>query len=191
MPTPTPFVSLEISPDCKTMTLVINQDPYTECTSDFLHYQYTNNTTGFAPTEDLYNDDSCGPYADNGIPIYYSQDSVTGNWYSLIPVSTIGEESFNGVITISIFDPVSAGYDYQISAVGSCELDCCIASLTQDAIDCTCKCQKCNDDLITAQKVHLLAESAKYSALNGNLQDAINKYNKAKDFCTATCACGC
>lgn len=191
MPATNPFVSLEISPDCKTLTLVINQDPNTNCNDAILHYQYTNNTTGFAPTEDIYNDDTCGAYADNGIPAYYYEDSVTGNWYTQLTAETIGETSLNGVITISIYDPVNAGFDFQISAVGSCELDCCIASLVQDAIDCTCKCEKCNEDLATAQKVHLLAESAKYSALNANLQDAIDKYNKAKDFCTATCACGC
>jgi len=187
MPATNPFVSLQISPDCKSFILTVSDDP-ANC-SVYNHYQYTNNTTGFAPTEDLYDDDNCTPFGDNGIPVYYTYDSVNGVWWTEVSSDSIGE-TFNGVITISIYDPGEA-QNFYVSAVGSCELDCCIASLVQDAIDCTCKCQKCNEDLLTAQKVHLLAESAKYSAINGNLEDAINKYNKAKDFCTATCACGC
>lgn len=182
-----PFVSLEISPDCKSFVLVVNADP-SDC-GLYNHYQYTNNTTGFVHTEDIYDDDNCGSSGDNGIPAYYTYDAVNGVWWTQITSEDIGE-TFNGVITISIYQP-GTNQDFYISAVGSCELDCCIASLTQDAIDCSCKCQKCNEDLLTAQKVHLLAESAKYSAINGNLQDAISKYNSAKGFCTATCACGC
>jgi hypothetical protein len=100
--------------------------------------------------------------------------------------STTAGETFNGVITISYPDG-----DIEKYAVGTCELDCCIAGLVTSAINCTCECDKCDEDLRTAEKVRLLSQSAIYSAVELNLTDAINKYNKAKEFCTASCACGC
>jgi hypothetical protein len=97
-----------------------------------------------------------------------------------------GVGSFNGVITISEVDGDS---DY---IVATCEIDCCISSLVESAINCTCECDKCDDDLRIAEKVQLLVVSAKHSTYSqSNITDAVAKYNKAKDFCTATCACGC
>ena len=90
-------------------------------------------------------------------------------------------ELFNGVIsitdTVDVLNPT-------VYAVGAAEIYCCIAALVQSAIDCHCQCDRCNEDLRKAEKIDLLIKSA-------HITDAVNKYNKAKDFCTETCACGC
>jgi len=76
--------------------------------------------------------------------------------------------------------------------VASCEIDCCIAKLVESAINCTCHCDKCKEELLRAEKIHLLLGAAKYTAeINGNYEDAVAKYNKAREFCTEVCACGC
>ena len=76
--------------------------------------------------------------------------------------------------------------------VASCEIDCCIAKLVESAINCTCHCDKCKEELLRAEKIYLLLGAAKYTAeINGNYEDAVAKYNKAKEFCTEVCACGC
>ena len=96
-------------------------------------------------------------------------------------------EIMNGVITIT-----EGTNGTTLSAIGACEINCCIAGLVQAAIDCHCQCAKCDEDLKIAEKVDLLLKSAQYTAFsNANISDAILKYNKAKDLCTATCACGC
>lgn len=127
---------------------------------------------------------------------YYNY--ITGTTYeeTVSPVSTVAtleidntdvEEIMNGVITIT--EGLSGT---TLPAIGACEINCCIAGLVQAAIDCHCECAKCDEDLKIAEKVDLLLKSAQYTTFsNANISDAILKYNKAKDFCTATCACGC
>ena len=75
--------------------------------------------------------------------------------------------------------------------VGSAEIDCCIAKLVHDAINCTCKCNKCKEDLDRAQTVRLLIQSAKYESTLGLVESVQEKYRKAKELCTEVCACGC
>lgn len=76
--------------------------------------------------------------------------------------------------------------------VSTCEIDCCIAKLVESAINCTCHCDKCKEELLRAEKIHLLLSASKYAAeIEGNYKDAVAKYNKAKEFCTEVCACGC
>lgn len=97
-------------------------------------------------------------------------------------------EKFNGVISVT---PVDNPENVRFS-IGSCEISCCIANLVQAAIDCHCQCDRCDEDLRTAEKAHLLIASAEHAVNDSNnITDAVNKYNKAKEFCTATCACGC
>lgn len=76
-------------------------------------------------------------------------------------------------------------------AVVTADIDCCIAKLVHDAINCTCKCDQCKEDLKLAEKIFLLIQSATYDATLGNEKSAQEKYNKAKSFCTERCACGC
>ena len=67
-----------------------------------------------------------------------------------------------------------------------------IASLVESAITCTCKCDKCKEELDRAEKVFLLLQSAVYAAeVAENIQDAKDKYSKANEMCTEVCACGC
>jgi hypothetical protein len=75
--------------------------------------------------------------------------------------------------------------------VTATDIDCCIAKLVHDAINCTCKCDQCKKDLRRAQTVRLLLDSAMYEAHLGLADTANDKYNKAKALCTEVCACGC
>ena len=76
-------------------------------------------------------------------------------------------------------------------AVGTSEIDCCIAKLVNDAINCTCKCDKCKEDLKLAETIYLLLQAAVYDATLGLGGSAVDKYNKAKSMCVDNCACGC
>lgn len=94
-------------------------------------------------------------------------------------------EIFNGVFEIKESTRV-------VQSLGDCEISCCIAGLLHKVINCDCECDKCDEDLHTAQKIRLLIEAAKYSTYStANLTDAVNKYKKAKEFCDADCSCGC
>jgi hypothetical protein len=93
--------------------------------------------------------------------------------------------SLSGILSFAINDVP------KLYTIGTCELQCCVAGLLQSSIDCACKCSKCDDDLRKAQKIHLLSESAVYAVNEGNITEAINKYNSAKSFCDETCGCGC
>lgn len=99
------------------------------------------------------------------------------------------ESAINGVINIKVAP--SSGDPIYGSAVASCELYCCVAKLVEEGINCTCNCSKCDEDIRTAEKVHLLIKSAEASANQGKDTDALDKYNKAKNYCTSTCGCGC
>lgn len=114
-------------------------------------------------------------------------DAATyGSIFDVTWTVTSADISLSGIISLLIDGRV------QTYLIGICELQCCAANLLQSSIDCACKCSKCDDDLRKAQKIHLLAESAKYAVEGtGNITDAINKYNSAKSFCDETCGCGC
>jgi hypothetical protein len=81
--------------------------------------------------------------------------------------------------------------------VVACDIDCCLASLTEELIDCSCECPKCSITLAKAQKIFLLLKSANtsaglYNLANlGYIENAYNKYLKAKEMCTGSCGCDC
>jgi hypothetical protein len=96
-------------------------------------------------------------------------------------------EVFNGVFEIVDEDNSTTKLE-----IGHCEINCCIAGFLHKVINCDCECDKCDEDLHTAQKIKLLIEAAKHSTYStANLTDAVNKYKKAKEFCDADCGCGC
>lgn len=102
---------------------------------------------------------------------------------------TLGVQNFEGLIQITVNDGANVS-DYGV--VGTCSVDCCIAKLTESAINCTCKCDKCKEELDRAKKIFLLLQSSIYAAEQAlNFEDALDKYNKAKELCTEVCACGC
>ena len=154
--------SVTLSPDCKKLTAVVDG---AAGTVEFTYYNYITTTT-----------------YDETISVV---DGVAV--WNLISNDLPTSETMNGVITIT-----EGTSGTTLPVIGGCEINCCIASLVQSAIDCHCQCGKCDEDLKTAEKVNLLLKSAQYTAFsNANISDAILKYNKAKSLCTATCACGC
>ena len=155
--------SVTISPDCKKLTVVASGVP---ATVNFTYYNYITDitTTSGALTQVA------------GIVTWILSSQIAG-------------ELFNGVIsitdTVDVLNPT-------VYVVGAAEIYCCIEAHVQSAIDCHCQCDRCNEDLRKAEKIDLLIKSAQHSAYSDtNITDAVNKYNKAKDFCTETCACGC
>jgi len=95
-----------------------------------------------------------------------------------------------GVVTYKVLQGDSVVYTGYV--IATCEIDCCIAKLVESAITCTCHCDKCKEELDRAEKIHLLLIAAKHAAeVEQNFEDATAKYNKAKEFCTEVCACGC
>jgi hypothetical protein len=155
--------SVTISPDCKKLTVIATSDAAT------VTFLYTNLITDNSVTSD-------------------SIDVIDGTATWVLSYQT-ANELFNGVITITEIGDITAPTMY---AIGTAEIYCCVAALVQAAIDCHCHCDRCDEDLRKAEKIDLLIKSAQHSAYSSvNVTDAINKYNKAKDFCTETCACGC
>ena len=161
----TSITSVTISADCKTLTALFQGQPApANFTNEITSTNFTSTTIG-------------------------TLTNTSGTIWQWVVTSAQSNEPFNGVITIDALN--GSAVSLEKYSVGTCELDCCIATLVNDAITCTCDCDRCDEDLHRAEKVHLLAESAKYSAINNNVTDAINKYTKAKEFCTEVCACGC
>ena len=94
-----------------------------------------------------------------------------------------------GVIKTVITD--TKGFRAEEVTVVTADIDCCIAKLVHDSINCTCKCDKCKEDLKLAERIFLLIQGAEYDATLGLADGAQDKYNKAKELCTERCACGC
>lgn len=159
--------SITFSPNCQKITVVVS-----DCVNN-ITISYNNLITNtIVPTGNL---------IPNGDNIVVWEEYVT----ELEPTVS----AINGVINIQVTP--SSGDSIFGSAVASCELYCCVAKLVEEGINCTCNCSKCDEDIRTAEKVHLLIKSAEASANQGNDTDALDKYNKAKNYCTSTCGCGC
>lgn len=114
---------------------------------------------------------------------------TTGN--DAVEVTYEPSNALVGVITVTVTDTDTNNVD-TFYTVGTCEIDCCIASLVKDSIECKCQCDRCKDDLLRANKIKLMLEGAKYAAeADGDYSSAVDMYNKAKALCTEVCACGC
>tara|TARA_R110002126_G_scaffold54430_5_gene147397 strand:- start:3854 stop:4369 length:516 start_codon:yes stop_codon:yes gene_type:complete len=82
-----------------------------------------------------------------------------------------------------------------------CDIDCCLAKLTNELLDCACDCAKCASSLAKAQKIFLLLDAANVAvdlinqpnqyASGAYLQDIYDKYSKAKELCDGSCGCDC
>ena len=93
-----------------------------------------------------------------------------------------------GVNRVTVTDTKGAAIKTYVS-IGSAEIDCCIAKLVHDAINCTCKCNKCKEDL---DRLKLSDYCSRQLATMHTLTPGENdKYYKAKELCTEVCACGC
>ena len=106
---------------------------------------------------------------------------------------------FKGVISVELHTDTVIDYTSGSSTlaatvytVAPCQIDCCIAKLTDAAIECHCKCDKCKEDLLRAEKIMLMLQGATFAAeQESNYDHAVNMYNKADALCTEVCACGC
>jgi hypothetical protein len=105
----------------------------------------------------------------------------------------------NGVVTIVSY--INGAEKDRRSVLLPCDIDCCLAKLTNELIDCACDCPKCASSLAKAQKIMLLLKSAEYSLGQSNIvpntlqtgyiTDAHNKYTKAREICDNSCGCDC
>jgi hypothetical protein len=160
--------SITFSPNCKKITVVISDCPNS---ATITYENKISNKTYITPS-----------------PLPPSDDDII-IWEEYVTTLESGNSAINGVIAITIADSTAAVVSG--ASVSSCELYCCIAKLVESGISCTCNCSKCDDDIRTAEKIHLLVKSAESAATQGTVTDAIDKYTKAKSFCDNTCGCGC
>jgi hypothetical protein len=127
----------------------------------------------------------------------------------VLTFTTTSTSAFTGVITVEIHDNTTINQDADgdgiknendgdttlmayLYTVASCKIDCCIAKLVDAAIECHCKCDKCKEDLLRAEKIFLMLQGSRYAAeQESNYDHAKNMYDKADALCTEVCACGC
>ena len=105
----------------------------------------------------------------------------------------------HGVVTIVSY--INGAEKDRRTVLLPCDIDCCLAKLTNELIDCACDCAKCATSLAKAQKIMLLLKSAEYSLKQSNrvvttlqtgyITDANNKYTKAREICDNSCGCDC
>ena len=129
-----------------------------------------------------------GPYT---LSVASATTSETINLGNNFTVYTVLDLETSGVVQAVITD--GSGQEIvRFATVATCQIDCCIAKLVESAITCTCKCDKCKEELDRAEKIFLLLQAAVYAAeVDENIKDATDKYAKANEMCTEVCACGC
>jgi len=131
---------------------------------------------------------------------------VTSTYSVNIPRSafTTANVAYSGIHVIGITSTSSTGVESESFAnilIGK-TLDCCLADKVYKSLDCDCSDDKCNEELLDAQKMFLFKQSAEYAlqSISTNasltdirrvaiLTDAKNKYNKAIELCTTGCGC--
>ena len=97
--------------------------------------------------------------------------------------------SFNGIFKFTINDGSETATIYSI---GTCSVDCCLANLIQDNLECACTTENCCEDIKKAEKIFILIKGAIVDAANGDIASAQLKYTKATELCdTTSCNCNC
>jgi len=97
--------------------------------------------------------------------------------------------SFDGLFKVTIDDGDTTEIVYSI---GTCSIDCCLANLIQNNLDCNCSGDDCCEDIKKAEKILILIRAAILDAANADIVGATEKYNKAVELCGATpCDCNC
>lgn len=127
----------------------------------------------------------------------------------VLTFTTTSTVSFKGVVSVELHDNTTINTDADndgtsnentadstlmttLFTVAPCEINCCIAKLVDAAIECHCKCDKCKEDLLRAEKVFLMLQASKYAAEEeGSYDNAKLMFDKANGLCTEVCACGC
>ena len=138
-----------------------------------------------------------------------SSDLDTTTEAGVLTFTATSTTQFTGVISVELHDATTLNLDIDGDAVNNenasdttlmetvytvapCKINCCIAKLVDAAIECHCKCDKCKEDLLRAEKVLLMLQGATFAAeQESNYDHAVNMYNKANTLCTEVCACGC
>ena len=161
--------SITFSPNCEKITVVVSG-----CTNN-ITIEYNNIMSE----------------ANYTTPSALTPTNGTVTWQGVYDTTLSETSPINGVVRITVTDVTTPTNTETGLGVSSCELYCCVAKLVEEGINCTCNCSKCDEDIKTAEKVHLLIKSAEASANKGNETDAVDKYDKAKNYCTSTCGCGC
>ena len=139
-------------------------------------------------------------YPDNNV-LYTATIAFTGpggvGRINLDAMSTLGYK--NGVFLVRLIE----GGVEQVSKplLNHCDIDCCLAKLTNELLACECDCAKCASSLAKAQKIFLLIDAANVAvdlinqpnqyATGAYLEDIYEKYNKAKEMCDGSCGCDC
>jgi hypothetical protein len=141
--------------------------------------------------------------------VYLEGDSLDGSVSGELTFVYTSPTPFVGLVSVELHDAVNINYNIDGEApsneddadttliqtlytIAPCQIDCCIAKLVDAAIECTCKCDKCKEDLLRAEKVFLMLQAAKFAAeQESNPDHADDMYNKASALCTEVCACGC
>jgi hypothetical protein len=124
-------------------------------------------------------------------------DSGTGNGEINIPVDNL--DAGYGVFKITVEE---GGQTYAtLPILIKCDIDCCLAKLTNELVDCSCDCPRCAKSLAKAQKVFLLLQSAisqvdlaSYNTtVNASVYytEMLEKYKKAREICDDSCGCDC
>jgi|TARA_R110001592_G_scaffold5665_4_gene31126 hypothetical protein len=169
-------------------------------------------------------DNSCNQI--NIIADYYSASTTTALTFAVLDaqgnnILNITSPSFNvtatsGVLSIPIFvtaltqtrgvmtvvSYINGAEKDRQTTILNCDIDCCLAKLTNELIDCACDCARCSKTLAKAQKVMLLLKAAEYAVneannylnltlMTGYITDAHNKYTKAREVCDNSCGCDC
>tara|TARA_R110002051_G_scaffold315633_1_gene394175 strand:+ start:61 stop:645 length:585 start_codon:yes stop_codon:yes gene_type:complete len=194
MHTPKPHNgALVKAPSVISLPLIVT--PTRDC--NFLNVDVSYNDAGatYPVTGELKLTDIYGAFVVPPSPITISTQYATAS--VVIPVSSLSIT--NGVINIEFCVGGIVIYSYPVLL--HCDIDCCLAKLTNELIDCACDCPKCASSLAKAQKVFLLIKSAEYALsqahvaslgnVSGYLLDAHNKYMKARQVCDNSCGCNC
>ena len=120
------------------------------------------------------------------IPVVLGSD---GQAQVLVTAADLGLDSLSGVFQLKFLD--GSGKGLPASLLGTCAIDCCLASLTHKGITCDCDCEDCDKYELNAHRVLLLLHAAEYAVNVDNLQTAIEEYNKATQLCDGGCDCNC
>jgi hypothetical protein len=117
----------------------------------------------------------------NGGSPYYITATITTNAEGLVRVDHAGGNLAESGVFATFY------------TIAPCKVECCIANLTESAINCNCNCGKCAEDLERATKVSLLLQGATYLAEQEtpDPSNAEKLYLKAVQLCEEVCACGC
>lgn len=133
------------------------------------------------------------------VNVYLETTDFTESNNIITFTKSLSDSVFKGVISVELhtsgtidYTPATTTLATTVYTVAPCQIDCCIAKLTDAAIECHCKCDKCKEDLLRAEKIMLMLQGATFAAeQESNYDHAVNMYNKADALCTEVCACGC